>query len=35
MEKKYIKILYWIFVIMGIIIICAGIYLILRNLGVI
>ena len=33
-EKKYIKLLYWIFFVAGILVICAGIYLILRNLGV-
>ncbi len=34
MGKKYIKLLYWIFFVAGILVICAGIYLILRNLGV-
>ena len=34
-KKSYLKILYWFFVILGILIIGAGIYLILRNLGVI
>jgi hypothetical protein len=35
MKKRVIQILYWMFVILGILIIGAGIYVILRNLGVV
>jgi len=35
MKRRGIKILYWIFIVAGTMVILAGLYLILRNLGVI
>jgi len=35
MRRKYIRILYRAFIIAGILVICAGVYLILRNLRII
>lgn len=34
MKKRYLNILYKIFIIVGVVIILSGIYIILRNLGV-
>ena len=34
-KKKIIKFLYWFFIIAGIIVICLGIYVILKNFGIV
>jgi hypothetical protein len=33
--KKYIGILYWVFLIVGLLVIVGGVYVILRNFGIV
>jgi hypothetical protein len=33
--KKYIDVLYWVFLIVGLLVIVGGVYVILRNFGIV